>query len=366
MALSGYPTNRMRLLGRELLVIALAAAGGAAFLWFGIPAPWLSGGMVAVVAVGMMRPPTRPLPVLRRPWFEGTMLLSGAMIGSAATPEALAVAARYPGSIAVLYLGVAGIILITGAYLRYVARWSWLDAVLAAAPGALSTVISVAQEKGADIGRIAAIQLFRLIVLVALLPSAMKISGHGGAAPATAAAELSLGEIALVLSCGLVVGLALERLRVTSPVILGSTLASAVLHGTGVVHGTLPPGMQVLVYVLLGAAMGGRSANVTRKQLAALFPIAVGGLFVSVFVAFAFAWPAAWLAGVPYATAMAAFAPGALEAMAVLAFAMGLDPLYVGAHHLARFLLLGLAMPFIVALLPSKRPETTSKSPPAA
>ncbi len=75
-------------------------------------------------------------------------------------------------------------------------------------------------------------------------------------------------------------------------------------------------------------------------------------------IAFAFAWPAAWLGGVPYATAMAAFAPGGLEAMAMLAFAMGLDPLYVGAHHLARFIVLGLAMPFIVAHLKAEPPKT--------
>jgi uncharacterized membrane protein AbrB (regulator of aidB expression) len=73
-------------------------------------------------------------------------------------------------------------------------------------------------------------------------------------------------------------------------------------------------------------------------------------------VAFAFAWPAAWLAGVPYASAMAAFAPGGLEAMAMLAFAMGLDPLYVGAHHLARFMLLGLSMPFVVGWIKPEKP----------
>ena len=37
---------------------------------------------------------------------------------------------------------------------------------------------------------------------------------------------------------------------------------------------------------------------------------------------------------------------------------MGLDPLYVGAHHLTRFMLLGLAMPFVVArLVPSRTEE---------
>jgi uncharacterized membrane protein AbrB (regulator of aidB expression) len=40
-----------------------------------------------------------------------------------------------------------------------------------------------------------------------------------------------------------------------------------------------------------------------------------------------------------------AFAPGAVEAMTVLAFALGLDPLYVGSHHLARFLLISLVAP---------------------
>ena len=136
-----------------------------------------------------------------------------------------------------------------------------------------------------------------------------------------------------------------------------STMASAVLHGAGLVHGTLPQSIQIAVLVLMGAVMGGRVSNVKRRELAALFPLAIGSFAVSVAVAFAFAWPAAWLAGVPYATAMAAFAPGGLEAMAMLAFAMGLDPLYVGAHHLARFMLLGLLMPLIVAKLKAEPPK---------
>jgi membrane AbrB-like protein len=129
-----------------------------------------------------------------------------------------------------------------------------------------------------------------------------------------------------------------------------------VLHGAGVVHGTMPPEIAPAVMVMLGAAMGGRVSNLKRNEIAALFPLAIGGFVVSMAVAFAFAWPAAWLAGVPYASAMAAFAPGGLEAMAMLAFAMGLDPLYVGAHHLTRFMLLGLLMPFVVGRVKPEKP----------
>ena len=37
---------------------------------------------------------------------------------------------------------------------------------------------------------------------------------------------------------------------------------------------------------------------------------------------------------------------GGLEAMTMMAFALGLDPLFVGAHHIGRFLLISLSLPF--------------------
>lgn len=354
MAAPDYIPYRLRILSREAAVIACAALGGALFAMLGVPAAWLSGSMLLVSILGI----TRPLPDLRRPWFDSTMVMSGALIGSAATPEALAATARYPGSLLVLVVGLVAIMLATGAYLRFVARWSWIDSLLAAAPGALSAVIAVAQDKGANIGRIAAIQLFRILVLVAVLPSIMKFSGDGPLGLPPPVAVASVGDMVLLLGCALATGLVFERLGITAPFILGATLASAVLHGAGIVHGTMPPEIATAVMVMLGAAMGGRVSNLKRNEIAALFPLAIGGFVVSMAVAFAFAWPAAWLAGVPYASAMAAFAPGGLEAMAMLAFAMGLDPLYVGAHHLTRFMLLGLLMPFVVGRVKPEMPPS--------
>ncbi|WP_156410137.1 AbrB family transcriptional regulator [Bosea sp. Root381] len=353
MTRSAFHSTGVATLSLEAMVVVIAACGGAALAFFAVPAAWLSGSMLLVSIVGLIR----PLPDLRKPWFDATMLVSGALIGSAATPEALAAAARYPGSLALLMLALAAIMLTSGAYLRYVARWSWIDALLASAPGALSAVIAVAQAKGADIGKIAVVQLFRILVLVAFLPSIMQIAGHGVAGQPPETLIVGAGEFLLIMACGLAAGLAFERMGVTAPMILGATTASAILHGAGIVHGTLPGSIQIAVLIMLGAVMGGRVSSVKRRELAALFPLAIGGFVVSIAVACAFAWPAAWLAGVPFATAMAAFAPGGLEAMAMLAFAMGLDPLYVGAHHLMRFVALGLAMPFIVAHLKAEPPK---------
>ncbi|RDJ20481.1 AbrB family transcriptional regulator [Bosea caraganae] len=353
MAIPSFIPYRLRTLSGEAFVIGCAAVGGALFALLDVPAAWLSGSMLLVSVLGV----TMRLPDLRKPWFDSTMIMSGTLIGSSATPEALAATARYPGSLLVLLVGMIAIMLATGAYLRYVARWSWIDALLAAAPGALSTVIAVAQAKGANIGRIAVIQLFRILVLVAILPSIMKLTGDMAVVPQAAVPIASIGDAALVLGAGLVTGLIFERIGITAPFILGATLSSSILHGTGTVHGTLPPEIATVIMVMLGAAMGGRVSNLKRGEIAGLFPLAIGGFVVSLVVAFAFAWPAAWLAGVPYANAMAAFAPGGLEAMAMLAFAMGLDPLYVGAHHLTRFMILGLAMPFLVVRFKNEPPK---------
>jgi uncharacterized protein len=60
---------------------------------------------------------------------------------------------------------------------------------------------------------------------------------------------------------------------------------------------------------------------------------------------------AARLAGVSVGVAFIAFAPGGLEAMALLALLLGLDPLFVGAHHMVRFMTVGFALPLLVRLV---------------
>jgi uncharacterized membrane protein AbrB (regulator of aidB expression) len=47
------------------------------------------------------------------------------------------------------------------------------------------------------------------------------------------------------------------------------------------------------------------------------------------------------------AEVMIAFAPGSVDAMMLLALALNLDPVYVGAHHLTRIFLVSLTMPLV-------------------
>jgi len=109
--------------------------------------------------------------------------------------------------------------------------------------------------------------------------------------------------------------------------------------------------MQFVAQLLIGAWIGSRFIGfdwelMHRTLFSALTP------FVAAFtLAVLFAILAARLVSVPFAEALAAFAPGGLEAMTMLAFALGLDPMFVGSHHLARFFMIGLALPFVVRWL---------------
>jgi uncharacterized protein len=334
-------------LREDVLLIFAAAAGGLALHLAGVPAGWLTGAMLMVALVSLARPWTGP----SNPLVQLGMLLSGIIIGSAATPEALQAMARYPGSIVLLFASMAATVLVTGATLVVWGRWTRLDALLASAPGALSAVMAIAQDTAADMPRIAIIQFFRLFVLVAAIPSLMVLGGIGRPATVVVAVAPNWSDTAVMLICGLGLGLVFRRLGMVAPILLGATLSSMLLHGFDLVHGALPVPLAVLAFVILGGMIGARLGGLDRASLVKLLPLAIVAFFASVAVAALFAWPASHMAGVSYGAAFVAFAPGGLEAMAMLAIVLGFDPLYVGAHHLMRFVGVGLLLPFVVRWL---------------
>jgi len=72
------------------------------------------------------------------------------------------------------------------------------------------------------------------------------------------------------------------------------------------------------------------------------------------------------LMAVPPADAVVAFAPGAQDTMMVLALALHLDPVFVGALHLSRFLLVSMLVPLLAHRIRRMRAEAKRAKPPGA
>jgi membrane AbrB-like protein len=127
-------------------------------------------------------------------------------------------------------------------------------------------------------------------------------------------------------------------LRFPGGLMFGALTGSGLLHGTGYIHAVLPWWIGSSSVIALGALVGSRFANTSARMLVGYLGAALGSFAVSMAVAAFFIAIVAYFFPFPIANTVIAFSPGAQDTMMVLALALHLDPVYVGAHHLARFL----------------------------
>lgn len=337
----------------QTLMIAAAALGGAGFSSLGVPGGWLSGAMIALALLAALK---RAEP-LSDPLRQIAMVASGTAIGSAMTPQMMQGIGRYPLTLALMAVAVVAITAVGALILRRVPGFSRETAFFASVPGALSYVFAVAANTEADMARIAVVQVLRIFFLMALLPMAIVEAGVKLAPPSTLPFDPPL-TVALVIGLGTMAGYGLERMNVAGGMLFGAMLASGLLHATGFAPGRLPAIVAIAGQLLVGAWSGARFVGFDWRLLARLSLVSLGSFGVTMALAAGFAAVATFGLGVPFAQALLAFAPGGLEAMTILAFALGVDPLFVGAHHLARFVMISLGLPFVARHWLARPPDS--------
>jgi membrane AbrB-like protein len=324
--------------------LAIAGLGGAIFGLSGFPAGWLSGSMLFVAIAAVAGRPAHVPPPLSRAIF----VIIGISLGAVATPQTLLGIWAWPVSIAVLLTAVLAVTLVTSSYLKAVHKWDPMSAFLASAPGALSQVIVISTQYNADVRGIAIVQSVRVVILAVALPATIAILGLAAPAPlpVPVAVDNPVVEYGALILVSTVAAFGLEYIRFRGGLMFGAMIASAVLHGTGLIHATMPWWIAAMAMCGLGAITGSRFANTGPRLLLDYLGAALGSFVISICVAGAFALGLVALTSFRAADVIASFAPGALDVMMILSLALHLDPIYVGAHHLARFLLISVALPF--------------------
>jgi membrane AbrB-like protein len=342
------PVSPLRL-RRTAETLLIAALGGLALEWGGLPAGLVSGSVLAVAAASLAGRPMMVPPGLT----TVVLVVVGIALGSIVTPDTLAGLRAYPASIAVLALATFSMLAGTTLYLRGVHGWSGLSALLGASPGALSQVMALSAESDVDVPAITVVQGLRVMILAAGLPVGLAALGlaapfGGPAAPRPGGPAV---EVAILAVVSVAAAAALHRIRFPGGWLFGAMIGSAALHGTGLVGATLPWWVTGPAMVALGAVTGSRFAGTPPRLLARHLAAGLGSFAVSAAIAAAFMAVAIALLGLPPAGVAIGFAPGALDTMMLLALALRLDPVFVGAHHLGRFLLVSLAIPALAAVI---------------
>ncbi|MBR0702574.1 AbrB family transcriptional regulator [Bradyrhizobium diazoefficiens] len=341
-----WPSRAKLLSTAETLVIG--TAGGLVFLFAGLPGGLISGSMIAVGIAAIAGRQLSLPPLLT----QTVLVLLGISLGSVVSRHLLQQLSAYPLTIGLLALATFCSTFGSSYYLQRIHGWDRTSAFLAGSPGALSQITILAVERGADLPGIAVVQTMRVIILTAALPIVLALAGVApSAAPSltttTIASPLDLVELA---AASLVMALVLRLIKFPASWMFGAMIASSVLHGAGWVEGGLPDWVRGVALVGIGALIGSRFARMRIKTLAGHLSAALGSFTVAIAVSAIFVGIIALTTQVKFSDVVVAFAPGAMDAMLALALTLHIDPIFVGAHHLSRFVFVTIATPGIVHL----------------
>jgi uncharacterized protein len=339
--------------------LLIATIGGVGFHLAGFPGGLVSGSMLTVAAAALAgRPVTVPRPLARL-----CFVMVGILLGAVVTPETLRGIVAWPLSVAILAVSATCMFAATTCYLRWVHGWDPLSALLGASPGSMAQVMALSAEFGADVRGIAIVHVMRVLLIVVGLPAGLALFGST-VEPVMAtrgATDSSLAELAILLTVSAAAALAMWRIRFPGGLMFGAMAGSGLLHGTGLIHVSLPWWAGSAAVVALGAVAGARFANTSPRTLLGYLGAAFGSFAVAVAVAASFALLVVALLPFRIADVIVAFAPGAQDTMMVLALALHLDPVYVGAHHLARFLIVSFSVAVVVRRLARRPPAQPHK-----
>lgn len=327
------------------LVAALSLAGEA----LGLPSPELFGAMVAGVVVALasgVRAP-RPAPAVR----IGSEAAIGVVLGTYVALDAVREVGAHLAPIVAVTVGTLALTGVAGVIL---ARWTGLDAPTASLgmiAGGATGVIPLARHLGADERLVAVMQYLRVLVVVALTPlvAAAFFGATDGAIAVAAEAEAGVWTGAaltlVVAAAGVLAARALPR--VPAGALLGPMLLAAALTLSGV-SWTVPGGVQVLAFAVIGASVGLAFTPASLRRAGSILGPALVMVVVLLAACAAMGLALAPLAGVSQLDAYLATTPGGLYAVLAVAVGSGSDTTFVLAVQVLRLFVMLLAAPWFV------------------
>lgn len=346
--MAGQPDHSLPYTMRTL---ALGTGGGYCGYALGLPLGWLLGAMAVTMALAVVGV---RVTASRSP-RTAMIAVIGLMVGSAFKPEVLA----HVGSWWVSLTAVGAYTVITalfGIYVCYrVGRLAPTTAAFSGVPGGLSEMIVIAPSFGADIRSVSMVHATRLVLLIAVVPTSLGLSGlladvGDGRVNRTIdwTATLPLTDTLVLLGCA-VLGLLLGKwLRLPAAGLTGPLSLSAAAHLLGLTAADVPGPVIAVAQIVIGATIGQHFAGVERRVMTT--GIVLGALLTcfSLGMAALFAWGLDRFLDVPFAIGLLALVPGGLPEMSLIAISLDADPAFVSLHHLFRVVLIVVCAPLLL------------------
>lgn len=324
----------------------IGGLGATVFVLVGIPAGAILGAILATAGASLAG--------RRLGWPNAVrtilFMVMGYSAGASATPSAIKAAMLWPLSLLAL-VAATGAMWFAGWFVyRRLSSTDGRTAFYAAAPGALTTVLALAEQQGTDVRKVAVAHSLRLLILVCLSPLASAAGRPALLPPGDAPLIQGVWGWAVALAAVLAGWTIIARLRWPAAPFLGALLGSLAVHSTGVIDAVPSPEALLVAGAALGALIGSRFGGLSFRDIVRESPAVLALVGVMVLIGAPVGALVGATVGVGLLAGMMAFAPGSMEVMVAVALTLNAHPAYVAAHHLARTFMLIAVMPALAVL----------------
>jgi len=322
------------------MTLAIGALGAGLARQVHLPMFMLTGPALAVAFAGFAGLPVMMAPMMRNIIF----VVIGVAIGASMDSQAGAAMLKWPLAFGLLAIMLVVIIWSSSIVLQRYFGFDRQSAVLASAPGHLTYVLGLGLAQNADMTRVSVVQSVRLLALTFSVPLLAEAFGiRTGLANLHPPAEMGYVPLVILLFVAILVGVALDRLRLPAALLIAGMLVSTLAQLGGFVKGAPSADVMLAGFIAVGSLLGCRLSVLRRKELAQGLFAGLATTAISVVAAVGFAYGAAWITEQPMLHVVVAFAPGGLETMVAIGAILGANAGFVAACHVIRlFILTGL------------------------
>jgi hypothetical protein len=325
--------------------LALAFTAAQLCIFLDTPLPWMIGPLFAT-AIACMLGARLAAPVQAR---EAGQWAIGTALGLYFSAPVLAALARNLGWILLAVSFAVCLGMLGGALLRRLSGSDEATAFFAMAVGGASEMAVQAERHGAVVERVAAAHSLRIMMVVGTIPFVVRwLAAHGWGNGIDTfvplAGRVDAGGLAVLIALTAGVALVLKRVRLPNAWVIGPLIVALMLTAAGVQLSRLPEWMirtgQLFIGVSLGTRFTPRFVHTAPRYLASVAACTL----VTLLLAGLFAFGVAGVTGMHPGTMVLATSPGGIAEMALTARVLHLGVPVVTAFHVARMVVVVLAI----------------------
>jgi membrane AbrB-like protein len=336
-----------------LATLSIGVVGALVFNALSWPLPWMLGSLTSTLIASLFGfKPSIPLKL-----FTAMMLILGVYAGAALDPGLLVSALHWPLSLIGMVILVVATTVLNQWYFRRYAGFDKTTALFASVPGAQSLVLIMCARMGAEEKQVLIPQITRVLAVIYFVP--LILAGLGDwtglditrirGVPDEAWSMPDWTSILLTLVATAIGFWVARRLNWPQPLLIGPLSGVALLQITGLTDLSIPGQALVPVQFILGTFLGTKFARVRWRESITLSGHGIVALGLTVILVALMTLLLTLITDIPPAAILLAFAPGGLPEMVLIAATLNADPAFVVVHHLVRFLIIAITLPWVAS-----------------